>query len=324
MRNADARWKRAAEPRRWQVVTALAGALALAGACGSSSNAEVKPDGGAGTTGAGGAAAGTTGTGGGVECAARATFTEASHLTVNVSWSPGIASMGGTGQIHVWGKTAFTSDGNALSGTLQACGIVLPATTLTAIGGGGMILIEVPDATWDAPTMPRFPVSGTQSGWNVGTTISYGYTALIGTAMADLATAAWPSSYTGITMITDADGDLNPGLTSLPRSGGSYTLPPTSILQAARVDKIFIVIRNASSPMLTRTACDEASGPATFMHIDNHVVGCHVMGASDCMPSEVNFVDSNRAIYTVTGATARTKIVADTATCADVRAALPL
>jgi hypothetical protein len=42
------------------------------------------------------------------------------------------------------------------------------------------------------------------------------------------------------------------------------------------------------------------------------------------MPSEVNFVDQNRTIYAVTGATAQTKIVADAATCADVRAALPM
>ena len=42
------------------------------------------------------------------------------------------------------------------------------------------------------------------------------------------------------------------------------------------------------------------------------------------MPSEVNFVDSQRSIYTVAGATAQTKIVADGATCTDVRAALPM
>jgi hypothetical protein len=297
-------------------------AAALAGAC-SSSNSEVKPDGSAGSGGASGTG-GTTGTGGGAECDARASFTEASHLVVTVSWNAGLASTAGTGQVHVWGKTAFTANGNALTGTLRACGIVLPATTLTALGGGGMILIEVPDATWDAPSMPTFPVQGTQSGWNVGSTMTYSYAALIGSTMTDLATGTWPSSYTGVTMITDADGDTNPGLTSIPRSGGTYTLPPTSIAQSARVDKLYIVNRNGSTPMLTRTACDAASGPAMAVHIDNHVVGCHVMGASDCMPSEVNFVDSNRATYTIVSATADTKIVADTATCADVRAALPM
>ena len=62
----------------------------------------------------------------------------------------------------------------------------------------------------------------------------------------------------------------------------------------------------------------------TFTHFENHVIGCHVSGGDDCMPSEINFVDQNRMIYEVTGATAQTKIVAETATCADVRAALPM
>jgi hypothetical protein len=302
---------------------AVVGAALALGAC-SSSSSEVKPDGAAGAAGGGGAA-GTAGTGiTPMPCDARTAFTEASHLIVDVTWPAGLASMGGTGQIHVWGKSAITAKGNMLSGTLKACGFVLPATTLSALGGGGMILIEVPDATWDAPGMPTFPITGTQSGWNVPSTVSYSYTAVIGSTAADLQTGDWPSSYTGITMITDAEGDMNPGLTSIPRSGGTYTLPPTSITQTSRVDKLYVVIRNASSPTVTRTACDAASGTATFMHLDNHVVGCHVMGGSDCMPSEINFVDSNRAIYTITGATAQTKIVPDTATCADVRAALPM
>ncbi len=42
-----------------------------------------------------------------------------------------------------------------------------------------------------------------------------------------------------------------------------------------------------------------------------------------CRPRSC-FVDTNRTIYQVTGATAQTKVVADTASCADVRAALPM
>ena len=48
------------------------------------------------------------------------------------------------------------------------------------------------------------------------------------------------------------------------------------------------------------------------------------MGASDCSPTEVNFIDTNRTIYDITSATAETKVMPDTATCADVRAALPM
>ena len=302
---------------------ALAALLALAGAC-SSSNSEVKPDGAAGTSGAGGGGgAGTTGTGGG-PCPPRTTYTEASHLIVNVSWPAGIAYMRGDGALHVWGKVVYTANGNTLSGMLQACGISLPATTLTPLGGGGMIQIDVPNDKWEAPSMPRFQVDGTQTAWDIGATLNFSYVALIGFTMADAATATWPTSHTGITMTNDAEGDMHVGLTAVPRSGGTYKLPPTSIAQSARADQLYIVIRQVASATLTRTACDQASGSAMFMHIDNHVVGCHVMGGSDCITDDITFIDNNRAIYEITGATAQTKVVADTATCADVRAALPM
>lgn len=302
--------------------TALAALLALAGGCGSSSNSEVKPDGAAGASGAGGTA-GMTGTGGG-PCPPRTTYTEASHLIVNVSWPAGIASMRGDGQLHVWGKVVYTASGNTLNGMLQACGISLPPTTLTALGGGGMIQIDVPNDKWEAPSMPRFQVDGTQTAWDIGATLNFGYVALIGFTMADAATAPWPSSYTGIANTNDAEGDMHVGLTAVPRSGTGFTLPPTSILQTSRADQLYIVIRQVTSATLTRTACDQASGSATFAFLNNHVVGCHVMGGSDCMPADINFIDQNRAIYEITGATAQTKVVADTATCADVRAALPM
>ncbi len=302
----------------------LAALLALSGACGSS-NSEVKPDGAAGATGAAGTTgtAGAGGTGGGA-CPPRTTYTEASHLIVNVSWPAGLASMRGDGQLHVWGKVVYTANGNTLSGTLQACGISLPPTTLTALGGGGMIQIDVPNDKWEAPSMPRFPVDGTQTAWDIGATLNFSYVALIGFTMADAATAPWPQPYSDITMTNDAEGDMHVGLTAVPRSGGTYTLPPTSILQSARADQLYIVIRQVTSATLTRTACDQASGSATFMYLNNHVVGCHVMGGSDCVSSDITFIDNNRAIYEITGATAQTKVVADTATCADVRAALPM
>ena len=303
-------------------IATLLASVAFGGACGSSSNAEVKPDGAAGNPGAGGMP-GVGGAGGGAECAPRATYAEASHLTINVTWPAGVASMAGTGQVHVWGKVVFTVDGNTLTGTLQACGLALPPTSLTALGGGGQVQIEVPSSAWDAPSAPHFQVAGTQTGWNVGSTLGYSYAALVGFTMPAGATASWPASYTGITMTNDADGDTNVGLTAVPRSGTGYTLPPTSIVQTSRADELYIVVRQVTSAMLTRTACDETKGGATIMHLDNHVVGCHVSGGNDCMATEINFIDQNRTIYAITGATAETKVVPETATCADVRAALP-
>src|SRR6185295_1038032 len=99
-----------------------------------------------GTAGASGAG-GTAGANGG-PCAARATFTQAAHEILNVTWPAGTATSGGTGQVHLWGKIAFTASGNTLTGSLQACGLVLPSTGLSALVGGGQILIEVPPAAW--------------------------------------------------------------------------------------------------------------------------------------------------------------------------------
>jgi hypothetical protein len=48
------------------------------------------------------------------------------------------------------------------------------------------------------------------------------------------------------------------------------------------------------------------------------------MGGSDCAPNDIAFVDMNRTTYTIMSATAQTKVIADSATCADVRAALPM
>jgi hypothetical protein len=62
----------------------------------------------------------------------------------------------------------------------------------------------------------------------------------------------------------------------------------------------------------------------TFTHFDNHVMGCHVMGGQECTAAEATFVDNNRTIFQVSSATNQIKIVPDNATCADVRAALPM
>ena len=62
----------------------------------------------------------------------------------------------------------------------------------------------------------------------------------------------------------------------------------------------------------------------TVAHFDSHVIGCHVSGGADCTTAQANFVDQNRTIYEAGTSTIELAVVPDTATCADVRAALPL
>jgi hypothetical protein len=283
-----------------------------------------------GAPGTGGSAGGAPGTGGSAGgCTSRSKFTQAAHETLTVTWPAGTATLGGTGTVHLWGKIAFTASGTSLTGSMQACGTVLPPAELSALVGGGMLLIEFPPAAWDAPSAPHFDISGgTLAGWNVGDTFTYTYTALVGFTMADGTTAPWPASYTGITMPTDFEGDTIPGLTTLPRASGGYVLPPTSIAGAiglgSRADKVYITDRNVATVTHKWTSCDEGAGTEEFKYFNNHVIGCHVMGAADCTAAEIKFVDDNRTIFSVTSASTKTKIVPDTATCADVRNALPM
>jgi hypothetical protein len=69
------------------------------------------------------------------------------------------------------------------------------------------------------------------------------------------------------------------------------------------------------------------SGMATVKYFDNHVVGCHINGASTCTTGMANtqadFLDQNRTIYTPGMATFVAKALPDGAGCSDVTIALP-
>jgi hypothetical protein len=241
---------------------------------------------------------------------------------MNVTWPNTLGTSGGTGQVHVWAKTTFTASGNNLMATSQACGSVLPPTGLNAIAGGGSVLIQIPDATWDLPSMPRFQFSATQTGWDSGSTITYTSTALVGLTLTDATNAAWPGT---ITTAVDADGDMKPGYTAVPATATGRVLPPTSLNTATnRADRVYLATRNVFMVTATRNACDHATGPITVAHFDSHVVGCHVSGGNDCTTAQANFVDQNRTIYQAGTSTIELKVVPAAATCADVRAALPM
>jgi hypothetical protein len=125
----------------------------------------------------------------------------------------------------------------------------------------------------------------------------------------------------------DADSDGKPGMLAVPKNGGGYVLPPTAIGligSAPAADNIYLVSRTSVGLAGKTTTCEEQAGTATIKYFDSHVVGCHVKGAAECNPTQVDFIDQSRSIYKATSGTFKSKKVADGATCADVRAALPL
>lgn len=293
-----------------------------------------------GMGGSGGADTGSAGSGGspsvdsgavvGEACPSYASFTLAVHIIMDVTWEAGTATDKGTGQVHLWNRSKLTSNGTTLAGETITCGTVLPDLVLNFLGnvaaGGSKVLIEIPTTDWDAPTMPKYPSNGTLAGWSVGSALSIEPTVvLVGLTMPD-PNAAWPASAMGIATV-DADSDGKPGMLAVPKSGGGYVQPPTAIGlvgSAPSADNLYLVSRTSVGLTGKTTSCEEQAGPATIKYFDSHVAGCHVKGATECNATQADFIDQSRSIYVATGGSFKSKKIADGATCADVRAALPL
>lgn len=269
-------------------------------------------------------AGGTTGSSG--ACPAATNVTMAVHTIVDVTWPATLGASGGSGKFHIWSMDKLTvdSDGTTISGKTFPCGSTVPEISLTSIVGGGKVEIDVPMSFWDIQPALEFAVSGAASEWAPGGTITQsGEPALVGLTMTD-PNASWPASYTSVQPV-DVDKDGKSALTAVPRSGSGYVNPPLSVIGAMgpRADRVDVVNRTAIDISGSFTSCTEHSGKATAKYLDNHVVGCHVTGSSECNASQVKFLDDNRTAYVIKDGSYVAKMVSDNATCTDVRAALP-
>ena len=266
---------------------------------------------------------------------------EAVNVTLQVTWPGTVSANQGSGVVHIWLLATLTVSGSSpalrLGGTTQTCGTTLPPISLDAAGqivsGGNSVQITLPAGVWDAPSMPKYVIAGGATGWDASSSIHFDpVVAPVGLAMA-MSPVPWPRSSWGFpsgTQFTDADGDGKPGITAVPLDQGGFVLPPTGLGlfgSAPTTDKIYIVSQNQLSLSGTRTSCTDAAGTADVTEFDNHVVGCHVKGGSDCTTgapnTQADFVDQSRTVYAVSSATFVGKQLAAGATCADVLSALP-
>jgi hypothetical protein len=266
-------------------------------------------------------------------CTVYSKFTLGIHIILNVTWAGSTATNMGTGQVHLWNKAMLNANGTVLSGEAMSCGTSLPDIELNAAGtlvtGKSKVQIAIPFEAWDAPSVPKFGQSGSLAGWTVGSDIVMEPTvALVGLTMPD-PMAAWPKSFVDI-MAVDAEGDGNIGITGNGKQDATYTYPPTGLglLGSAPVaDKVYIASRTVVQLTGKTTTCEEQAGTANAKFFDNHIVGCHVFNGGECTRngagSQADFIDASRTVYVPTAGTFKSKKLADNATCADVRAALP-
>jgi hypothetical protein len=296
-----------------------AGGVGAGGTAGTSAGSGASGGAGGSTAGAGGQAgsAGAAGTSGG--CPTQ--FTVATHIAIDVTWPGSLALDQGSGKIHLWTQAKFMKTGDTtFSFEDKSCGSTLPEVTTSAVAGGQKVLPEIPNSAWDSAAMPKFQGTATQSGSTRTITPAV---AVVGTTLSD-PNAAWPTAAQVRTMQVDHDGDGKMGITTIPRDGGGFAAPPTSLAQTSRADALYIATRTGMTLTATIDGCPASySGMANVTKIDSHVIGCHVKGGSECSTTQAQFVDDNQPVFTRGSATFTSKIVPDNATCADVRAAVP-
>lgn len=315
------------------------GGVSLGGGGGNGGDGGVGAVGGS-ASGGSGAEGGTPAGGGGGGGTSGGCNNDTKHATIgnlivaDVSWPAKTGISAGSGKIHIWTRTSLDfadpspSGEIAATGEVTPCGSSIPALTKTSIAGGGQVQTVIPDAVWDKPGMPKFKASGTLSGFDVGATIAMDpVVSLVGLNMAD-PNAAWPTSAKQIQGV-DHDGDGKPGILAVPRTDPPFSAPPTSLFEALnpsgkRAVEVYIVTRTAVQISGTRDSCTSASGQASVKTFDSHVVGCKRNDGQACSGGESDFIDQNQPKFSVSGASYKMVQLTAGATCADVRAALPM
>jgi hypothetical protein len=252
------------------------------------------------------------------------TGTFALQIVMQTTWPNATYISGGSGPHVFWLRMQGTQSGNTVAESLVECGRSVPDFRASMVSEtynfslGTSLFDAVP------ALVPSYAVPLTLSGTAPGASVTLPTSAfLLGTTITNPTTAAWPSTAAGLTQV-DMDGDGNAGITVSYLNSGGHAYPLTGpSLSANRAQQPYVATRLAFSLNGTLTGCTQSSGPATVTHVDTRIFGCKLTNGSKCNGSEANFLDTNCVKYSLGTATYKMVKLADTATCSDVRAALP-
>jgi len=306
-------------------------------------------------------------------CTPLTDVTTATMLTLDVAW-PGTASTAMSPatpqpQLYIWLLSHYTVTGNAISGNTWTCGDETPPFTLTALGDStqgessgqtATLQITFKNEVWDAIMQHMNggngnPSTGSIGGWNIGSSFQVNpATSVLGlkpTSTYANPSTEWPKSESLISPsdYSDDDNDGHPGITATPlgTSGTStpYVLPVTNLTSppSPPAQALFVTTRTQLSLYGKSTSCMAGEGTATVTLLNNHVIGCEILGydvdagpdadttelCDNGVPSgaQTEFLDTNTTQYTVMSGTYQTVQLqagdGATATCEDVRNAFP-
>jgi len=149
----------------------------------------------------------------------------------------------------------------------------------------------------------------------------------LGIEMADPINDPWPATAAEIptNMRVDMDGDGSEGVVAhySGENGYSYARTSSSVFGTSRTDQVDIASRVTFSLQGALTSCETSAGTAAFTHLNARLYACQHPDDTACTTTEADFLDTNLIQYTPGAASYQLSRVADGASCADIRAALP-
>jgi hypothetical protein len=257
-------------------------------------------------------------------CATRCdlTGTFALKLSLSSSWSSTAALASGSGDFVFWARLRLTQSGKELAGTVAPCGEVVP--DFRALPVAERYGVTVPEAMFDRGAgLPSLAATGTLSDSVPGASFMLGRTAIVmGAALSDPINGGWPSADAITSRDSDADG--KPGVTMSYKTSGSYIAPPADSLGVMRAQAGYIATRVVFGLSGVLDSCNGSAGSVSAQTIDARSLGCRILpDLRDCLSLEADHLDENTPRYQVAQATYSLHRVADSATCANVRSALP-
>jgi len=261
--------------------------------------------------------------------------TWAVKISTNVSWDlHNQVTLAGSGKIETWGKLTRTVSGATTTDRVTACGLAVPDFEITLPGKPIQTIgLSFPNSIFDDHTLPTVTMTGTLSGVRVGDTYSVPSTAtLVGIDGApNDPTWSWAPECDATcyavftTLFVDHDQDNKTSVTSLVKTGASYSYPPAGTLEPLPlVDRIYLAVRQVAALSGTVKSCTEISGVAGVTAEDSRIVGCRYLSdGTDCDDISRQVLDYTKPLYRPTSASFQMKKLTNSATCATVRSSLP-
>ncbi|HEY6879623.1 MAG TPA: hypothetical protein VI299_16465 [Polyangiales bacterium] len=250
--------------------------------------------------------------------------TWATRIQVALTWGGNVGLNAGSGTGYMWIRHEATANGGIVPGTMVGCGLSTPGLPFTALSGGGTGRLDfaLPLFGSAPPKVSPEPVLQVQGTGLAGDAVSLSPTALLlGTSMADPVNGTWPP--VAQTVVTDSDSDGKPGVTVPHLNGGGYVYLPIEPFASSRSDVGYYAWRVAVSLSGSVVSCSEAAGPGNVTAFDHHLLACRRVGGADCNSTQVNLLESSRPLYVPGASTYRMIKVANGASCAAVKSALP-